>query len=236
MINNKKFNVIKGLIIGATILSIGASTHVKSAHAFEEESSKATISASVCRKGKSGKLLKKSVNDLVKEGVLTKEKADNVLSYVKKNKDKDKDKDNKEGHHKLFESMVNEKIITQVEADAIREKKYENIMILKKEKITKSLKGLVKDNKITQEQADKFMEKFEKKSNERRELHKKLRGMTKEKKKEYLDQNKLKGKSVIEEMVEEKIITENQAEAIKEAMPKAKHHKEKGKCKKEHKE
>jgi len=220
MKDNKKINVFKVLIIGATVLSIGTSSYVKAAHAFEEESSKATISASVYRKGKSGKLLKKSVNDLVKEGVLTKKKADNVLSYAKKNKD------NKEGYHKLFENMVNEKIITQVEADAIREKKYENIMILKKEKITKSLKGLVKDNTITQEQADKFMEKFEKKSNERRDLHKKLRGMTKEKKKEYLEQNKLKGKSIIDEMVEEKIITEKQAEAIKEAMPKAKQHKE----------
>lgn len=221
MKNSRKKNPLKSIIIGATVLSISASIVAEPLYVLAKESSRISISASTCRKGKKGSLLKESLKELVKEGALTQEKADNVLSYIKKNKDK------REEHISLFDEMVKEGVITKSEADAIRDKNADKKILLRKEMITKSLNGLVKDKTITQEQANKFIEKLEKQDEKRRELHKKLRSMSQEERKEYIQKNGLRGKDIIDEMVKEGIITQEQAGVMRDKMPKTKPHKEK---------
>ncbi|QGU94404.1 hypothetical protein GOM49_04155 [Clostridium bovifaecis] len=227
MKDNKKKSALKSIIIGATILSIGASVVVEPIYVLAKESSRLSISSSTCRRGKEGNILKDSLKELVKEGTLTQEKADNVLSYIKKNKDKG------EGNIGLFDEMVKGGVITNKEADAIRDKKADKKILLRKEMITKSLAGLVKDKTITQEQANKFIEKLEKQNEERRELHKKLRSMSQEERKDYIQKNGLRGKDIIKEMVKEGIITQEQAEVMRDKMPKPKPHKEKVRVTKE---
>ncbi|MFU0824607.1 hypothetical protein [Clostridium sp.] len=215
--NNKKNNVLKGIAVGAVLLSMGLSSIAEVTYAVSREVNTPSISEGCCRKREHKNILKESLKELVKEGKLTQEKADNVLSYIKKNKDRRE-------HRGLFDDMVKEGVITKEEAEAIREKNRDKRMLLRREEITKNLNELVKDNTITQEQADKFVEKLQKQDEEIKELHKKAKNMSPEQKKEYM-KNALKGKDIIDQMVKEGTITQKQAESMREVMPRP--HKEK---------
>lgn len=210
--NNKKNNVLNGLAIGAVLLSMGLSSISQVTYAASRELNGPSVSESCCRRREHKNLLKESLKKLVKEGKLTQEKADNVLSYIKKNKDERQ-------YRVLFDDMVKKGIITKEEADDIREKNRDKRMLLRREKITKDLNELVKDKTITQEQANKFIEKLQKQDEEIKELHKKAKNMSPEQRKEYM-KNALKGKDILEQMVKEGIITQKQAESMREVMPK----------------
>lgn len=235
----KRNNLLKSIVIGATILSIGFSTYVKPSHVSAKELPSSSMSVDALGKKKYKDILKESLKELVKEGVLTEEKADNVLSFVKEkrenkynkeNEENKENKENKERYMNIFDEMVERKIITKEEAEAIRNKKIDKKIDFRREKIAENLDNLVKDKTITKEQKDKFLEKLDKKNKEGKELHKKLINMSHEERREYLEKNKLNRKSILDEMVKEKSITEGQAEAIKKAMPMPHRDKEKGKC------
>lgn len=256
MKNKKLNNVLQTLVIGVTVLSIGTGVYAKTTYAAG--ASKLSVNVGECEKEKGCKVkfsesdegckrhikknsmnsLKASLNELVKEGALTQEKADKVISQFEKRKDERKAefekmkkmteeerkeyvKNKKEKYINPFDEMIKDGTITKSEAEAITNRNREKISLERKEKITENLSGLVKDKTITQEQMDKFIEKLEKQQVERKALHKKLRGMSEEERKAYMDKKEFKRKSdILKEMVKEGTITSKQAEAMQKVMPK----------------
>lgn len=215
MIRNKKINALITATIMSTALSLGTSTNMKPVFAYAiGDSASLDIENIVKDKG----ILEETLNELINEKVITKEKADNILSYVRENA-----KDSKINNRKLenlFGEMVEKKILTEEEAEAIRERNGEKIFLLKKDEISKKLDELVKNNTITQEQKKCFMDKLDKAHSGRKEIYKKLKGMSEKERKEYIEKNNLHRKDIIDEMLKENIINESQAESMRKSMPK----------------
>ncbi|MFZ5965774.1 MAG: hypothetical protein ACOYVK_01170 [Bacillota bacterium] len=82
------------------------------------------------------------------------------------------------------------------------------------------LEKLVTDNTISQEIADKMKAYMETKETERQAQREQLKNMTSEERKAFLENNKIERKNIFDQMVEDGIITEEQSNAIKEALPK----------------
>jgi hypothetical protein len=86
----------------------------------------------------------------------------------------------------------------------------------KEEKIKEELDELVKSEVITKDQEEKIIERFKKKHEERKEEFKKFKSMTESQQKEYIEQiRKSNEKGIFEELIEDKVITKEQADAVK---------------------
>ena len=87
----------------------------------------------------------------------------------------------------------------------------------------KGLDSLVKKNVITAEQESKIIVFSKKWYEERKAEREKVRKMTQDQKKAYFEKRKSEKRyGLINGMIEEKIITENQAEEIRKIVPKHK--------------
>lgn len=80
------------------------------------------------------------------------------------------------------------------------------------------LQNLVKEKIITQEQADKIVEYLKKRQEEYKKEMDKLKEMDGKQRENYLDQNYKKRPDIFGDLVSSKIITEEQANKIKEIM------------------
>lgn len=78
------------------------------------------------------------------------------------------------------------------------------------------LDSLVKSGTITQAQEDKILSLIKQKEDERKAEMEKVKNMTEEQRKEYFKQNKVKAKGdIFKELVEQNVITQQQADTIK---------------------
>ncbi|SKB00482.1 hypothetical protein SAMN05443428_1443 [Caloramator quimbayensis] len=78
------------------------------------------------------------------------------------------------------------------------------------------LDSLVKSGTITQAQEDKILSLIKQKEDERKAEMEKVKNMTEEQRKEYFKQNRVKAKSdIFKELVEQNVITQKQADTIK---------------------
>lgn len=193
--------------------------------------------------GKGVEEMKTYLTSLVNEGVLTQQKADSITNYLQKKAEErkaefDKIKAmtpeerktymNQKKGEKLnpFDAMVKDGILTQAEADTINSKLQEKRATERKQKITEQLSSLVENKTITQDQVNKLIEKLQKKDEEAKALHEKLKAMTPEERKSYMEQNKKDRKDILQELVDEGTITKDQADAMRKVMPM--HHGAKG--------
>lgn len=87
--------------------------------------------------------------------------------------------------------------------------------------MTETLASLVKAGTITQEQSDKINEYLTAKQTARKAEADKIKNMTAEERKAYFEANKPNQKvDFLKDLVDQKVITQDQADAIKKAMPK----------------
>ncbi|WP_055669840.1 hypothetical protein [Desnuesiella massiliensis] len=192
---------------------------------------------------KGAEQMKTYLTSLVNEGVLTQQKADSITNYLQKKEEERKaefDKikamtpeerknymSQKKGERlNPFDAMVKDGVLTQTEADTIKSKLQEKRATERKQKITEQLSGLVENKTITQDQVNKLIEKLQKKDEEAKALHEKLKAMTPEERKSYMEQNKKDRKDILQELVDEGTITKDQADAMRKVMPM--HHGAKG--------
>lgn len=171
---------------------------------------------------KNGKWMEKALDELVEEGTITKDKAEKILKYreekYKKRKKMTEEERKSERFTKkmLLEELVDARIITEEDADAIRNKRIQ----MHDEKISEKLSGLVSKWTITESEAVKIKEYLVTYREERMKEFKKIKGMTEEERIEYFKYNKNMKKDVMEIMVEDKVITEKQAKEIRKVFPK----------------
>ncbi|MGB7605116.1 MAG: hypothetical protein WBL93_06535 [Lutisporaceae bacterium] len=155
------------------------------------------------------------INKLVEEKKLSREKADQIIKHVEEkvkeqtNKVEKQDKRKFQKSH-LIEELKKDGIINDTEAEAIRSKFKE----IREQILTDKLNGMVQKGTITQIQSDKVKMYFE---NARKERTEKLKNMTEEQRKTYFKEHK-RGQDVIEKLVEDGVITKEQAEELRKTL------------------
>ncbi|MCR6546282.1 hypothetical protein [Dehalobacterium formicoaceticum] len=132
----------------------------------------------------------------------------------------------------ILTELVDEKIINQDEADAIQEKQ-QGKMTAQREEMAAKQQAMMDDkfnqwvaaDVISEDQADQIKDFLANKAEERKAQMDKLQNMTDEERKSFMEENKNNNKdmNILDEMVDQGIISQEQAQKIAEEMPKADH-------------
>lgn len=167
--------------------------------------------------------LEDAIIKLVQEGKLSKEKSDRILEYKKKRAE-EFSKLNKEERSQikkqckrgsLLKELRQEGIITDTEAQLIRAKLHE----MKEARLKDGMQGLVDRGVLTPTDIDNIRSYMLKVREERKVKIEKLGTMTPEERKAYFKENKEERKDILSRMVEDKVITIEQADEIRKAVP-----------------
>lgn len=167
--------------------------------------------------------LEEAVAKLVQEGKLSKEKATKILEYKQKKADEsskltEEQKNQMKKQYKrgsLLKELRQEGIITEAEAQVIRAKLRE----MKEARLADGMQGLVDRGVLTPTDIDNIRSYMVKVREERKEKLEKLKSMTPEERKEYFKESKKDRKDILTKMVEDNVITEEQAKEIRKAVP-----------------
>ena len=211
---NLKKKIICGLLVGSMALSVGITASASSVSRFEPEKSNTEMNAAQAE-NKHNKVFEGVIEELVKEGKLSKEKADAIEDYLEKKKEeRESNPEASKGKHNIFGEMITKGIITEQEASIIKDKFYE----IKEKKLDEKLSKLV-DKKVLTEKNVKDIKNYLKAYRENKKAEfEKMNNMSEEQKKQYLENIKKEMKNPFDEMVEKKIITKEQAEEVKKAL------------------
>ncbi|MCK9216430.1 MAG: hypothetical protein M0P77_00710 [Firmicutes bacterium] len=95
----------------------------------------------------------------------------------------------------------------------------------KREKFTKDLESLVENGVITNEELLKIKDYFQIEREEKKKLFEQMKDMTEEQRRQHMQDYRKNKTNVIDKMVQDKVITQEQAESIKKIMPKHKRRK-----------
>lgn len=180
-----------------------------------------TIQMNETHKGH-GKSIKIVLERLVKKGAITQEKSNAIMKYIDeknqaiKNMTEEQRKAYKSSRKvSFFEEMKNAGIVSDADIKAIKEEKSR----MHDEKLTEKLNTLVQKGVITSSDVTKIKDYMKAEREEHQKNFEKIKTMTEEERKEYFKNNKMQRKNVIEKMVEDKVITKEQAKEIKNAVP-----------------
>jgi len=218
MIKRSRLSIIAVFLICTAVLS-GIPTFAQNAPASGRVLS---VSAGVTA-GDNKHYLEEAVIKLMEEGKLSKEKAEKILEYKKKKLNESNkqnkmnkgqlDKQRKKGS--LLRDLVHDGIITEAEGETIKAKLKE----MKEARLQGGLQQLVDKGVLSGQDIDNIRSYMLKEREERKAQMEKLRTMTPEERKAYFESAKKDRKDIISKMVEDKVITEKQAEEIRKAVP-----------------
>ncbi len=184
------------------------------------------------------------LSELVEEGIISQEKVDAINEYVEEKAQEravqlteERTEERAEGRRQrgnmergqkqgILEEMVEEGIITSEEAEAIKDKQEETMIEKREELINSKLESLVEDGTITEDDIDLIIEYMDEQREEKREEMEAIKDMTEEERKEYFEENKTEKTDILSQMVEDGVLDEDKAEAIRELLPKANLHKQ----------
>ncbi len=189
------------------------------------------------------KLSQQTLDQLVKEGIITQAKADEIKAYIdKKNQEMQAQLDKiknmtpeerqayfeqqKTGNQgarvkikqDIYTELVNNNILTQAQVDTIKAKLTELAEAEQQQLISDSLKALVDKGTVTQEQSDKILQAFNAAKDEKKALADKIDNMTVKEAREYLRGNKEIKQGPLEKLVADAVITQAQADAFQTTM------------------
>ena len=159
------------------------------------------------------KLSQGTVDQLVKEGAITPEKAAEIKTFIDKT-----DKEAPKGRMDLCTELVKNNILTQEQVDTIKTKMTELGQKQKQQKISDSLKALAEKGTITQEQSDKILKGLDDAEKNRQTLAAKMENMTLKEIRQYMQDNKEKPQNPIKQLVTDGVITQVQADAFQKTM------------------
>lgn len=184
--------------------------------------------------------MKPYLDKLVVSKTISQEQENKILSYAQKRAEerkaeKEKLKNMSEaerkayweqnksiGKHSFFQELVDQKVISEEQEKAIKDTlpSPKEIRKEKELKFKSNLSELVKSGKITKDQENKINKFMKEKINEKEVEKEKLDKMNEAERKSYFEQNKSKeNPDIIKELIEKKIITENEANLVREALP-----------------
>jgi Spy/CpxP family protein refolding chaperone len=163
--------------------------------------------------------IKAVVEQLVQEGKLTREKADQIHQFIKQKEraqrngnQQEQNTAHKEHKHGMLKELAEAKVINDAEAQVIRARLKE----MKQRALDEKLGELVQQGTLTQAQGDRVKAYFENASKEKEEQIKKLQGMTEAQRKDFFKEHKKN--NVINKLVEDNILTREQAQELAKAL------------------
>jgi hypothetical protein len=109
---------------------------------------------------------------------------------------------------------VDKGIISDKEADAIRDAQEKNRQSQRQAMIEESLDSLVTDNTITQAQADKILASWEDQEETRQAEMEKMKSMTDDERKAFMKTLKGEKQNCLAELVDDDVLTQNEADAV----------------------
>lgn len=168
-----------------------------------------------------GMLSQAVLDQLVKDGVITQDKAAEIKAYIDKMAQERQAGDpgsRRAGRQDLFTELVNNNILTQEQADTIKTKLTEAAQKQNQQRISDSLKILVEKGTITQEQSDKILKQFEDAKKDREVLAQKMENMTLKEIRQYMQDNQGKPQNPINQLVSDGVINQEQADAFRATM------------------
>lgn len=177
---------------------------------------KAAVGKGIISQQQSDKILKR-FKDAAKEQASFNQKKENMtLKEIRKYM-----QDNKGKLRNPFQGLVSEGVITQKQLDGINSIMRDTVQKQQKKKMADGLKALVDKGTITQEQSDKIVKKIEAVQKEREALQEKIKNMTPEERRQYMQDNKEKPrfKNPISQLITDGTITREQADAIGKILP-----------------
>jgi hypothetical protein len=228
----KKIKEAKNLLCAILVICM---TFFAGISAFAENSivaapnSDATFKASV---DNHKQYLEDAVVKLVQEGKLSKDKAEKIFEFKKRKSEElgklSNEQNNKMKKHckkgSLLSELKQEGIITDAEAQIIRLKLHER----NETRVADGMQSLVDKGVLTPKDIDNIRGYMVKTREERKVRIEKLKAMTPEERKMYFSESKNERKDIIAKMVEDKVITEKQADEIRKAVPELNRSRSKG--------
>lgn len=135
-----------------------------------------------------------------------------------------------EGLVTILDELVADGTITQAKADTIQEKQQEKMIVQREEMaakhqemMTEKINQLVEDKIISEDQVAKIKDFLAAHAEERKAQMDELKSMTDEERKAFMEENKDKekgkGLNILNEMVDEEIINQEQAQKLSVEMP-----------------
>lgn len=250
--NNIMGKAIAGLVAGSVILSMSvyafADTTDASSGASKWANGKKIFGERM--PGKKGKFgpgfmaegFKTQLDALVKAGTISQEQADKITSYINKKEEErkaemDKVKAMTEDQRKayfeskkplkkvdMFKDLVDQKVITQAQADAIKGQMHQKQGDMGKgfdsDRMKAQLDNQVKAGVITQTEENNILSYLKTKAEAKKAEMDKVKAMSEAERKAYLEKRKSEPKvGLFEELVSKGILTQSKADALKKAMP-----------------
>ena len=206
-----KTKIVTGLITGGMLLSSVSLAFATTTEPLNHNG-RAPL-GNECRQQKGN--LEATLKSGVSSNIITQDESDKILAY-KNSKIKTKDKKEKDITKKpdLFKELVSNKILSQAKADALKSSERIQRETKRQENLQANLKKLVTDKTITQDQANKIKDAITKAKDVKKADFEKTKNMTKEERKEYMDSNKIKHINPLKSLVDNKTITQAQADKI----------------------
>lgn len=219
----KKINAAKNmlcLILVITLTFFAGISAIAESSIFADPSSNKASNASL---DNHKQYLEDAVIKLVQEGKLSKVTAEKILEFKQKRLTEQgkllKEQNNKINKQckkrSLLSELKQEGVITDAEAQTIRLKLHE----MKEARVADGMQSLVDKGVLTPKDIDNIRGYMVKIREDRKVRIEKLKSMTPEERKVYFRENKRERKDAITKMVEDKVITEKQAEEIRKAVP-----------------
>lgn len=232
--------IIPALVAGSVLVSTGTL-------AFAQSSTKAAIQSQKQHTKKYSQSAadncKTKLDKLVTSSTITQEQENKILDYLKqketekkaemgkvKNMTQEQRKayfaSNPKQKVDLANELVTAGIVSKEQADSVVKALHPANGFKKQEMNTEKVKAkfdkLVSSSVITQEQEDKILDYIKQKDTERKAEMNKVKSMTEAERKAYFASNPKQKTDLLSDLVKSGIITQDQADAIKKAMP-AKH-------------
>ena len=221
----KKNNLTKKLICaalaGVMVLSSSSLVFAGNKMGMKQKSIRKPSVGVTMTKGAHGGL-QEVLNQMVKEGTLTQAKVDAITKYFEQ-KQAEKQKMTLEQLQALkaapkvsiLDQLKNGGVLTEAEVNSIMDMKAK----LKDEKLTAALNSLVEKSVLKSDDVSKIKAFLQAERVARKAECQKIKAMTEAERKAYFEQNKTTRVDVIQKMVNQKIITAEQAAELRKVMP-----------------
>jgi len=189
------------------------------------------------------------LDGLVAEGTITQAKANKISDFITQKYEDMKEQreemknmtqeereavrsEKQDNRVNLLTELVEKEIITQDEADAIQEKQQERMEAQREEMAARQKEimetrydQLVEEGIVSEAQADEIKEFIQAKAEERKAQMDELKDLTDAERKAFFEENKDRQKrvNILDEMVDEGIISQDQADKLAERKPMSGH-------------
>ncbi|KYH35406.1 hypothetical protein CLTEP_05820 [Clostridium tepidiprofundi DSM 19306] len=163
-------------------------------------------------------ILEDVLSDQVKAGIITQDESNKVLEYMKNRTTEMRNNFNhrrNQGKTNLLDEIVSEGILTQEKANAIKDKMHEIMEKDRTEQFNERLNALIENGTIKKQNADKLQEVFNTLAKERKANFEKMKNMTKEERRNYLENIRQQHRDMLDKLVEDGTLSQKDLDAFR---------------------